>query len=172
MIEKNCLYIALLSMLLSSSGHALVGGESSCVDDPRAQAISAFGRLETSKSPPSLNTTYNEIFTKNFKRANSEQDFTAAMTGLQKQFDAGPLQSRQFEARVLGPPQAIAIPPNERPNQGRFFPIEGSWDPNTAMTAINVEFLTSSPVGKMRHQAVMKCEEGQWKVEGFRYQPY
>jgi len=96
---------------------------------------------------------YQREFSNEFKRTFSFVQFYSQIRDVQRNLRIGIEQNRSWESRGLGGGGAIVEP------------IRGS------TPAFHVQFLTTSPVGKIGQRAYVICEKGDWKLTGLWYFP-
>lgn len=146
-IEKLCIFLLFAS--ISPLAISLP-----CSEPPEAQVETVFRTLENrGRDQAVVENLYNREFSSEFKRNFSFPQFYLQLQDVQKSLRIGVSENRTWESRGLGSGAALVEP------------IGGS------IPAYHVQFLTTSPVGKIGQRAYVICEREQWKLTGIWYFP-
>ena len=154
----------LVSLLLGlTSGYAT---GATCPGDPSRHALSVFSKLESAEDMEVLEMYYNREFSPLFRSQYTFGDFYQNIAQIQKRLGIGAVNGRAFARRALTHPQVVA---ESTFALGR--PLMYPDSPTQASRTLDLEFYTTSAVGKIRQKIQLVCWEKEWKVQGIWYLP-
>jgi hypothetical protein len=131
--------------------------------------MSIFSKLESSHDPRFVRAIYDAEFADRFKSTFGFDSFYSSLTGVHNRLAIGPRTGRNLESRTLSGPEVVGA---YSPSQSVRPPLQHVQAQTTRPgDVVDIEFFTSSGVGKIRQRMQLECQGGRWRVNGIWYFP-
>ena len=153
MTHTSCVATGLVA-LVTASPCAMAGG-APCSESPEVVAEQIFTEVEAARTGSDLREIYKESFSDKFKALYSFDTFQSEALRVQENLGIGAQNSRRFQSRLL-------------PGVG---PMPAQAYTKAQSGLVQVDFVASSPYGKVLQRAVMGCAPRGWVAEGIWYSP-
>ena len=158
------IYVMLITTCpLAASGEAMCQGVSSS-----GYALDISSKLESTSEPSFLRAVYDREFTVPFKMRFSFGEFYRDLTAIHRRLTIGPNGTRALQSRALNSPEVVATWSN---TSGPVRPTQSLGIGQQMGDLVDVEFFTTSSVGKIRQKLQIACLPDGWRVNGIWYFP-
>jgi hypothetical protein len=131
-------------------------------------ALDISSKLESTSDPSFLRIVYDREFTVPFKMRFSFGEFYRDLTDIHRRLTIGATSTRALQSRALSSPEVVATWSN---TSGPVRPTQNLETGQQMGDLVDVEFFTTSSVGKIRQKLQLACLLSGWRVNGIWYFP-